>query len=183
MRTLLLLIAVLGGMAAPGLARESDEITVGTRVRVARRGALDRYVEGKVLHIGNDMLTLGTAGDVDSLQPHVARIRFDDLGRLEAWSGRRRSGHFGRSFRNGTVAGIFLGAAIFKYVLGLGLDDPPIWKGVVYGGAAGGALGLAAAAVSVEDTWQPASLPSSGLRLSLGPAPGRGWQAGVSVRF
>jgi hypothetical protein len=188
--TLVLAAMVLAGCAPSLLARESDAVEPGARVRVETLVAT-RLVTGRVMSLDGTTLTLAV-GHPASYHTQLARIPVSDIHRIEVWRGTRPTGRLGRAFGIGAGVGAGVGLLVGGFLHGMAnLDNqsgrtisPELpWVGALGGAAGGGLIGLALGAASVEDVWGPVSLPDRRVQIGLAPAPGGGWHAGLAVRF
>jgi hypothetical protein len=180
---------VLAVLAAgvPGPA-QADEVERGTRVRVHAMHS-SRPMQGKVVRMTDDTLVIMMNEHGELRHARIQRI---DIDRLEIWRGTQRSVSLGSGLKVGAGIGGLVGLGLGLVFRGLAnLDNQSgstfgnglPFEYAAYGAGAGGLLGLGVAAAATEDVWREVPRPERRVTLGLAPAPGRGWQAGIAVRF
>jgi hypothetical protein len=167
------LVSVLLAPAARVHAGEPEDtvppLTVGRKVRFVAPAAGPELQVGRILALDDETLTVKVGG-------RPLQVRRDAITRLDA--SRRTS-----RWREGLMVGAAIGFGLFA--LAAAPDDGfvDIKPGEVAPiGAAIGALAGAGVGAFIEtDHWHPVS--PQRLRVSVGPVPGRGVGASVSLRF
>ncbi len=185
-RTTLLLLALL--LATPAdliaqqepVATEDDPVQVraGDRVRVTAPGLFLGRLVGRVVTLTADSCVLKIEGRADT-----TAIALASLTKLEVRRGQRS--HWLEGAAIGVVAGMVVGYT-FSYPLGAACTAEVYDRCIATGGSLiGGVLGFLIGADLGRkykgDRWQ--RVPLDRLRVGLGPAPGGGLAAAISITF
>lgn len=160
---------VLGAVAASAEAADEHAVTTGDRVRVMAPSASPKRIEGTLVSVDRDSLTVFD----DGRRVVVTRSQ---IAKLEVARGKKS--------RAGT--GALVGAG-WGVGLGVLLSNPPSsgqrlevnGSAVTAGVVAGATLGALVGVVLRTDRWTTA--PADKLTLSIGPVPGRG--VALAMRF
>jgi hypothetical protein len=151
----------------------ASPVTVGTRVRVRAPSVAKGRVEGTVVEIDEKSLLIGVSEDRAPL-----RVPRQAITQLDVNAGKHRR------VLKGMIIGAGLGAASFAVLLAstdLGPSTSDYAEAAGLGALGGGILGAGIGALIQTDRWSP--VPAERVRLSLGPARGRGMAVSLSVGF
>jgi hypothetical protein len=174
-----LLVATLAA-AAPSPAEEpapSARLLEGARVRLLAPSVVHGAFTGTVVAQGDDFLVV-------DLEEHM-RVRVPRAAIASAEVSQSRRRHTWKGLLIGAVAMGGLFAATGRIVEGCPSTDSSCYasreEAFMVGAIIGGVLGGSAGHRMQTERWRPIAL--DGVRLSVGPAPGAGVQAAVSVAF
>jgi hypothetical protein len=181
-RTGALLLALLAGLPLVGAAQAGSPLAPGARVRVKAMGSRAAWVQGELVGLTSDLVSIRVADSADTV--HLPR---STLAQVQVSQGiHTRTGH-------GALLGLGIGAGIG---LGIGLTaaatrcttafceihvgpEDVLALTAIFGGAGAG-IGALIGAVSHGERWQRVDWPRVVGR--LGPTLG-GRMLGITIRF
>ena len=149
---------------------EAPSLTVGRKVRFIAPEAGPELQVGRVLALDDETLTVKVEG-------RPLHVRRDAIIRLDA---SRRTSRWGEGLMVGAAIGFGLFALAAAPDEGGFVDIKP-GEVAPIGAAIGALTGAVVGAFIQTDHWHPVS--PERLRVSVGPVPGRGVGASVSLRF
>jgi len=187
---------VLASEDAPGLAP-------GTRVRLEARQATitcssetpcppleSGAFEAQVLEVDERAQVLKLAREARAGDASTITVRFADVHDLEVSRGTRDVRNVSKGLLGGLLVGTAAGVVFGHALASPPKNDPEGMRGAEVGGVAliGAVVGAVLGAASSSEgehrqIWEPVHLRRPVAGLAVGPAPGRGMQAGISVAF
>jgi hypothetical protein len=176
---LLLFGALLGGVT--GVAKCQDQVQAGSRVRVRHSGAPAKWLEGDLLSMGSDSLSLATNGRSDTLT-----LATTSVNQMEVSRGRHSMAGNGLAIGGGIGAGLGLllsVAASAENCSGIGCTEVTagdVFLVTAFFAAAGAGIGGLIGSASHGERWERVQLETMQAQLQLSP---KSFGVGLAVRF